>query len=154
LLISSVTWEFYSVWLLPVFLGVFLAPGRFLPPSMPQRALLLGAFAIAFLGLNYPGDFWLFHPDYPMFEPGHTLYRPGLVPGVWVEERLRLYHSHLDAIVLLRAPSLLLLTGLLGGLTLWHRMREETAEASAPEEPAVESSKRNASVTTDAPSET
>jgi hypothetical protein len=128
LLISSVTWEFYLVWLLPVFLGIFLAPARFLPASTLLRALLLAAFALCFVGLNYPGDFWLFSTDFAAFDPEHALYHPDWVPGVWVEDKLHLYHNHLDAIVLLRVPSLLLVTSLLGGLVVWHRRREELEE--------------------------
>ena len=73
LLVSSVTWEFYVVWLLPAFLAVFLAPDRFLP-SGSMRRWLLAAFALAFVALNYPGDKYLFSPN-------AVFYHPDLVPG-------------------------------------------------------------------------
>jgi hypothetical protein len=72
--------------------------------------------AVALIGLNFPGDLYL-------FEPNGFFYHPDWVPGKWVEDRVLLYHNHLDAVIFLRLPSLLLLTATLGGLILWQRQR-------------------------------
>lgn len=133
LLISSVTWEFYAVWLLPVFLAVFLAPSRLIPAAPLLRFGLLAALAFAFIGLNYPGDFWLFPPDFAMFDPGHALHHPDWVPGVWVEDKLRLYHNHLDAVLLLRLPALLLTAAALAAIALlWRRHEDEMPPEVVP----------------------
>jgi hypothetical protein len=119
LLISSVTWEFYVIWLMPVFLAAFLAPGRFLPTG-PVRWLLLGGFLLAYVCLNYPGDLYLLAPG---FSPAQSLYHIDRVPGIWAENKLQLYHNHFDAVLYLRLPALLFLSGLLGTLTVWRRVR-------------------------------
>lgn len=98
-LFSSVTWEFYAVWLLPLFLAVFLAPGRVLPADPTLRRVLLSAFILAYLGLNYPGDLYL-------FDVNSFFYHPEWVPGVWAEDRLQLYHSHLTVVPIVRLASL------------------------------------------------
>jgi hypothetical protein len=121
LLISSVTWEFYVIWLMPVFLAAFLAPSRYLP-SGPVRVALLGAFALAYACINYPGDLYLLAPG---FSPAQSLYHIDRVPGIWAEDKLQLYHNHFDAVLYLRLPALLFLTGLLGGLAFWRRTRPE-----------------------------
>jgi hypothetical protein len=113
LIVSSVTWEFYAVWLLPVFLAGFLAPERVFPPGA-WRWLALSALGLAFIGLNYPGDFYLFGPN-------DFFFHPEWVPGVWVEDRVQLYHKHSDAVLYLRLPALLLLAGTMSVLTLWRR---------------------------------
>ena len=113
LLISSVTWEFYVVWLLPLFVAVFVAPGRLLPASAPRRTAALLAFAVVFVALNYPGDKYL-------FDPNGLFYHPEWVPGIWVEKQVGLYRTHLDAVVLLRLTALGMLAMLLGAL-VWLR---------------------------------
>ena len=105
LLISSVTWEFYVIWLLPAFIGAFFCADRVLP-SGPLRHVFLAAFALALVLLNYPGDMYLFVPN-------GVFFHPSLVPGVFVEDHVRLYHTHLDAVLFLRLPGLLLIAGTL-----------------------------------------
>ncbi len=100
LLISSVTWEFYVVWLLPLFVAIFLAPARVLPRRPRLRLAAVAAFATAFVALNYPGDFYL-------FDVNGFFYHPGWVPGIWVEDRVQLYHRHLTAVPILRLVALL-----------------------------------------------
>jgi hypothetical protein len=128
LLISSVTWEFYVIWLMPVFLAAFLAPGRFLPTG-PVRWLLLAGFVLAYVCLNYPGDLYLLAPG---FSPAQSLYHIDRVPGIWVENKLQLYHNHFDAVLYLRLPALLFLSGLLGLLTVWRRQRPQDFPIDQP----------------------
>jgi hypothetical protein len=116
LLISSVTWEFYVVWLLPAFLAVFLAPERFLPAASMRRWLLAG-FAVAFVALNYPGDMYLFSPN-------AIFYHPSWVPGRIVEDVVGLYDRRPDLVIWLRLPALLLLAGLLALLSM-RKTKEE-----------------------------
>jgi hypothetical protein len=120
LLVSSVTWEFYVVWLLPVFLAAFLAPSRVLPAGRARWGFL-AALAVAFVALNYPGDSYLFSPN-------AVFYHPSWVPGVMVEDVVRLYERHPDAVLLLRLPGLMLLTATLALLVRWpHNAPAETA---------------------------
>lgn len=119
LLISSVTWEFYVIWLMPVFLAAFLAPGRYLPTG-PLRLVLLAGFVLAYICINYPGDLYLLAPG---FSPAQSLYHIDRVPGIWAENRLQLYHNHFDAVLYLRLPALLFLSSLLAALTIWRRLR-------------------------------
>jgi hypothetical protein len=123
LLISSVTWEFYVIWLLPVFLTAFLAPGQYLP-SGPVRWLLLAGFVVAYVALNYPGDLYLFGPN-------DFFYHPEWVPGQWVEDRVWLYHGHFDAVLYLRLPALMFLVGLLGFIVLWQRWHRTGVRSGA-----------------------
>jgi hypothetical protein len=132
LLISSVTWETYVIWLMPVFFAAFLAPERYLP-SGRVRWLLLAGFVVAYLCLNYPGDLYLLAPG---FSPAQSLYHIDRVPGIWAENKLQFYHNHFDAVIYLRLPALLFLTGLLATLTAWRRLR--------PEDFAIEPSARQA----------
>ena len=112
LLVSSVTWEFYVIWLLPAFLAVFLAPRARRPlPSGWMRRWLLAAFAVAFVALNYPGDMYLFSPN-PVF------YHPDWVPGTIASKLLPLYDRRPDLVLWLRLPGLLLLAGALAWLSL------------------------------------
>jgi hypothetical protein len=99
LLISSVTWEFYVVWLLPVFLAMFLAPQRFVSPA--ARGWLLGALGLAFVALNYPGDMYLFSPN-------AIFYHPDWAPGTIASKLLPLYDERPDLVLYLRLPALLL----------------------------------------------
>ena len=128
LLVSSVTWEFYVVWLLPVFLAVFLAPELLLPAGRARWGFL-AAFAVAFLALNYPGDRYLFSPN-------AVFYHPDWVPGVIAEDLVGLYGRHLDAVLLLRLPALLLvtvsLTLLIGRPDEQERRHTTPAPADAP----------------------
>jgi alpha-1,2-mannosyltransferase len=117
LLISSVTWEFYVIWLLPVFLAAFLAPETL---AGGPRLLLLPAFALALFALNYPGDCGSSLDCY-LFEPNGFLYHPAWVPAVWLERQVGLYANHLDAVLYLRLAGLLLLTGCLALLVLVQR---------------------------------
>lgn len=121
LLISSVTWEFYVIWLMPVFLAAFLAPGRYLPAG-PARYALLAGFVIAYVCINYPGDLYLLAPG---FSPAESLYHIDRVPGIWAEDKLQLYHNHFDAVLYLRLPALLFLSGLLATLVVWGRRRPQ-----------------------------
>lgn len=110
LLISSVTWEFYVIWLLPAFLALFLAPERLLPGGTARR-WLLGAFAVAFVALNYPGDAYLFTANGIFFQPD-------LVPGTFVSRLLPLYDRHPELVLWLRLPGLLLTAAALAWLSL------------------------------------
>ncbi len=114
LLISSVTWEFYTVWLLPLFLAAFVAPDRVLPGDARTRWLAVGVLAAVFVGLNYPGDLYL-------FDVNSLFYHPSWVPGVWVEDRLRLYHDHIRVIPWMRVGTLLVFAGTLGWLAYQSR---------------------------------
>ncbi len=107
LLVSSVSWEFYSIWLLPLFLSVFLAPSRVLPPGRGARLLIMGACLIAYVVLNYPGG--RVGREY-FFDVNGLFYHPGLVPGAWVEEHVfHLYGGHLTLVPLWRLAALVLL---------------------------------------------
>jgi hypothetical protein len=117
LLISSVTWEFYVIWLLPAFLAVFLAPERVLP-SGPLRWWLLVTFAVAYVALNYPGDAYLFTPN-------AVFYHPDWVPGIVASKILPLYDRRPDLVLWLRLPGLLLTAGTLAWLSL-HGPTDET----------------------------
>ena len=114
LIVSSVTWEFYTVWLLPAFIAVFIAPHRVLPGPNSVRALLMSGFVVAFVLLNYPGDTYLFGPN-------DWFYHPEWVPGMWVEDKLGLYHNHLDLVLLIRLPALLLTAALFAAIVLLRR---------------------------------
>ena len=124
LIISSVTWEFYVIWLLPAFVAVFLAPRRVLPWQATPRLLFLVAFAAAFVALNYPGDFYLFGDN-------GWFYHPEWVPGTWVEKRIWLYHSHIDAVVYLRLGALAFTAASFSGLVLWWRLAVARAPSRA-----------------------
>jgi hypothetical protein len=132
LIISSVTWEFYVIWLLPVFLAAFLAPDRILPGGAVRLACI-AALAVAFVMLNYPGDCGSSRDCY-LFEPNTIFYRPDWVPGVWVERQVGLYANHLDAVVLLRLPGLMLVAGILAALVLHWRFRSGGDDAEAADE--------------------
>jgi alpha-1,2-mannosyltransferase len=126
LLASSVTWDFYTIWLIPALLAAFVAPSRVLPRPAWLRAAVIVAFAAAIVGLNLPGDFYL-------FEPNGVFYHPDWVPGLWLEERIWLYHGRLDLVPYIRLASLGLLTCTLIGLVLWRRLNvERTAESAVP----------------------
>lgn len=120
LLISSVTWEFYVIWLLPAFLAALLAPD--LLPAGRWRWLALASFAVALLALNYPADCGSSGDCY-LFEANDLFYHPGWVPAVRVERMVGLYANHLDAVLYLRLAALLLLSGYMGALVLWSRRR-------------------------------
>jgi hypothetical protein len=122
LLISSSTWDFYVIWLLPVLLTAFLAPDRVLPRSLPVRVLTLLVFAAVIIGFNYPGDFYL-------YERNDFFFHPEWVPGKWVEDQVLLYHNHLDAVIFVRLPSLLLCAFTIGGVVLWRRWGEQPVAA-------------------------
>ena len=127
LAISSVTWEFYVIWLLPVFLAVFLAPERFLPAG-PWRWGVLVSFALLLVALNYPADCGSSRDCY-LYEPNGLFYHPGWVPAVRVERALGLYATHLDAVLFLRLPALLLLTAGLASLARWSRKQPQRESA-------------------------
>jgi hypothetical protein len=112
LLIESVTWEFYIIWLLPAFLAAALAPEHLFPPGR-GRAPLLMLFAVAFLALNYPGEF--------LFEPNGVFYHPDWVPGFWLERRLGLYADHREWVPRIRIAALALLVLLLAAPALAER---------------------------------
>lgn len=120
LLVSSVTWEFYVIWLLPVFLGLLLASERFLPTGAARWGGL-ALLALLLLALNYPADCGSSGDCY-LFEPNGLFYHPGWVPAVWLERRLGLYAHHLDAVLYLRLAALLALALTLAAL-LWARRR-------------------------------
>jgi hypothetical protein len=88
-----------------------------LPASIPSRLFVMLVFAAVIVGFNFPGDIYL-------FEPNDFFYHPEWVPGKWVEDQVLLYHRHLDAIILIRLPSLLLCTFTIGGVVLWRRWFE------------------------------
>jgi hypothetical protein len=123
LLISSVTWEFYVIWLLPFFIAAFLAPARVLPGGATERAVLVGLIAVAYMAINYPGDFYL-------FDVNSFFYHPQWAPGVWVEDRVHLYHHGYNAVPKLRLAALsFLFLSLCGGLLVslnWATQRQET----------------------------
>ncbi len=84
---------------------------------------MLALLVALFLATNYPGDFYLFRGN-------DFFYHPEWVPGIWVEDRLHLHHNHLDAVIMLRLPALLLLAALLAGLVLLERRQHSDAIAS------------------------
>jgi hypothetical protein len=130
LLISSVTWEFYVVWLLPLFIAAFVSPGRVLPGARSGRLLLAGALLIAYVGLNYPGDFYL-------FDVNSIFYHPEWVPGVWVQTRIHLYHLDFynpEVPKLRLAVLLFLFLSLCLGLLQGRRRHTEAAEAMRAKE--------------------
>jgi Glycosyltransferase family 87 len=126
LLISSVTWEFYVIWLLPLFLAVLFAPERVLPGRALRWPLLAG-FAVALVVLNYPADCGS-SVDCYLFASNDVFYHPGWVPAVWLERQFGLYANHLDAVLYVRLAGLLLLTGLLATLVLLRGHRGQTIE--------------------------
>jgi hypothetical protein len=108
LLVSSVTWEFYVIWLLPFFLAAFLAPARVLPGGPLPRWLLIAALVVVFAGLNYPGG--RVGREY-FFDVNSLFYHPEWVPGAWVEEHVfALYGAHLTLVPVWRLAALILLT--------------------------------------------
>ncbi len=113
LMISSVTWEFYVIWLLPAYAIAFLSAGRALP-GPPWSWLALIAFVVAFIAMNYPGDWYL-------FDKNDFFYHPEWVPGTIVEKHVLLYHTHLDAVVFLRLGALAFFASTLSLLVLWRR---------------------------------
>jgi hypothetical protein len=134
LVVSSVSWEFYSIWLLPLFLSVFLAPGRVLPPGRVARLLIVGACLIAYVALNYPGG--RVGREY-FFDVNGLFYHPGLVPGAWVEEHVfHLYGGHLTLVPLWRLAALAFLA-----LTLMAAVfrQKTTPGRAAPAGPAMRS---------------
>jgi hypothetical protein len=130
LAVSSVTWEFYLVWLLPLFLALAVAPRLMVPAPSRLRWSILGAFAIVFIGLNYPGDYILFYNDF--------VTDPNRLPGLFAEDFVRLYHNHLDAVLFVRLASLLATAGLLALLVMRHRFNESQTtpaiRAQAPDD--------------------
>ena len=125
LLVSSVTWEFYVVWLLPFFIAAFLAPARILPGGARERAVLLVLVAVAYVAINYPGDFYL-------FDVNSFFYHPQWAPGVWVEDRVHLYHHGFNAVPKLRLAALsIFFLSLCGGLLLSRRQSSQEQEAIA-----------------------
>jgi len=137
LAINSVTWEFYVIWLLPAFLAAALAPWLVLPGGRLRWAVA-AALAAAFIGLNYPADCGSSFDCYLFAPEGLVLYEPDWVPSVWVERQVHLYTDHLDAVLYLRLPSLLLAGGALGVSLLALRRasapgeREAVVRARAP----------------------
>jgi hypothetical protein len=121
LLLSSVSWEFYVIMLLPVFLAVLLAPERVLPHG-PVRWLAPAGLALALLALNYPADCGA-SVDCYLFAPNDVFYHPGGVPSVWLERQVGLYANHLDAVLYLRLAGLLVATGILASLLLLVRAK-------------------------------
>lgn len=130
LLVSSVTWEFYVIWLLPVFLGLLLTPERF--PAGATRWGGLALLVLLLIALNYPADCGS-SVDCYLFEPNGLFYHPGWVPAVWLERRLGLYGHHLDAVLYLRLTALLGLALTVAVLLLGTRRRHPlpTEECSA-----------------------
>jgi alpha-1,2-mannosyltransferase len=131
LIISSVTWEFYVVWLMPAFAAVLLAPDRVLPAASGLRWFFAGTAIVAFVLLNYPGDEYLFGDN-------GWFYHPEWVPGMWVEDRVRLYDTHLDLVLFLRLPALLLTGVVFSGLVLWWRAQEAGVAARTLASPAAD----------------
>jgi hypothetical protein len=104
ILVSSVSWEFYVIWLLPLFLAVFLAPARVLPADRGLRWVLIAAFAVAYLGMNYPGG--RIGREY-FFDVNSVFYHPDWMLGSWVEEHVfHLYGAHLTVAPVWRLASL------------------------------------------------
>jgi len=128
LLLSSVSWEFYVIMLLPVFLAVLLAPERVLPHG-PVRWLAPPGLALALLALNYPADCGA-SVDCYLFAPNDLFYHPGGVPSVWLERQVGLYANHLDAVLYLRLAGLLLATGILASILLLVRTESYRASPS------------------------
>ncbi len=124
LLVSSVTWQFYAIWLLPVFLAAYLAPRRVLPASQGVRALVLGALAVAAVVLSYPPDCELL-PSCYLFEPNGVFYHPDWVPAVWLEQRLHLYEGNLSAAPYVQLAALGVIAAVVAGLVLWRRAADE-----------------------------
>ena len=128
LTISSVTWDFYTIWLLPAFIATFLAPQRVLPGPNALRAVLLIGFAVAFVLINYPGDIYLFGPN-------DWFFHPEWVPGIWAEEKLQIYHKHLEMVLYIRLPALLLTSALFSSVVLLHRRVAKRAKPVPSEAP-------------------
>jgi hypothetical protein len=124
LLVSSVTWEFYVVWLLPLFLVIFLAPSRVMPGDRGQRLVVLVTLALCYVALNYPGDHYL-------FDVNSVFYKPEWVPGIVVEDIVDLYPlppdtgRHLEVVPVLRLAALSLTALLLVATVVEARQRSD-----------------------------
>lgn len=127
LIISSVTWDFYVVWLLPFFVIAVVAPARVLHPNRAVWLPMLALLAVVFVGLNYPGDY----VTRDLLDPNSVFYRPDLIPGVWVEDRLNFYGHYLDWVPLLRLGSLTVFALTIAGAVLLRRL-ERASGAVAP----------------------
>jgi hypothetical protein len=120
LLASSVTWEFYVVWLLPLFLAVFLAPEKVLPGPRSLRAGAAAVLVACYIALNYPGDHYL-------FDVNSVFYHPEWVPGIVVEDVVDLYPlppwvgGHLSLVPPIRLAALSLLAAVLAALVVLSR---------------------------------
>jgi uncharacterized membrane protein len=134
ILISSVSWEFYVVWLLPLFLAVFLTPASVLPLDGRWRYAAIACFAAAYVGLNYPGG----RVGYEYFFDSNSLfYHPDWLPAVWLEQGghfgfsgLHLYGQHLTLVPLWRLAWLAFLALALAGILLVTRRARESAFGS------------------------
>jgi hypothetical protein len=128
LMISSVTWDFYVVWLLPFFVAVCLAPEKLLPLRPSLRWAFGGFLLLSYLALNYPGDYYIFDVNY-------VFYHPEWVPGIWVEDRVNFHRDYLELVPILRFSALALFAATLAGIVLSERLQEAAAaEAPAPEQ--------------------
>jgi hypothetical protein len=130
LLISSVTWEFYVVWLLPLFAVVFLAPGRALPAEPRWRWALMAAFAAAFVAMNYPGG----RVGREVFyDVNGFFYHPGWNPGAWVESDVfHLYGAHLTLVPLYRLGALALAAAATAAAIVTQRRPRDAGTTRAP----------------------
>lgn len=131
LIVSSVTWDFYVVWLLPFFVLAAVAPDRVLHRDRRVHLPLLAVLGIAFIGLNYPADYVLID----LFDPNSIFYQPYWVPGVWLEERMNFYENHLSWVPVIRLVSLTLVTLTLAAVVLIRRLEAAENLPRVPEQP-------------------
>jgi hypothetical protein len=123
ILLSSIAWEFYLTWLLPVVL-LLLNPACY-PQTGAARAAYLASLSLALLAMSFPIGF--------LTEPNSHFYHPRWSPGVLLEaDYLRLYAS-IDRqvyIPLLRISGLLLFCATLVVQRLYER--EPDASLAGP----------------------
>jgi hypothetical protein len=84
--LSSIAWEFYLTWLLPLLL-LLIHPVNW-PRAGARPAVYLGGLLVAVLAMSFPVGF--------LAEPNHLFYQPLLLPGAFLEFRLLHLYASVD----------------------------------------------------------